>query len=118
MAIQIVENLTATPNPTGLPGDVTFRQLLLTNRSEETVDAEYSMDSGHNVWFKAESGQLTKTVAKTGLVVSAAGTQLTDEIEMVENGGQGPMDTVEVKKVVTDSGGHPTTDLCLLGIER
>lgn len=118
MAIQIVENLTAAPNPTGLPNEINFRQLLITNRGEETVDAEYSMDSGHNVWFKVAGGQLTKTVTKTGLIISAAGTQLTDKIEVVENGGNGPMEVVEIKKVVTDSGGLPTVDLCLLGIAR
>lgn len=116
MAIQIEQNLTATPNPTALPRRIEFRQTLVSDQPTETVTVLYSLDPAHEVWFLDSASKLTKTITRTD-VVSDAGTLRRDRINLQRGPGQGPMALVQIDQTVTDSTGVPLADVCVLQLQ-
>jgi len=117
MAIQIVQKLQATPNPTTLPRRIDFKQTLRSNRDGEQVTVEYSLDAGHNIWFQDSSGQPAKKVQRTE-TVTRQGQPCHDRITLQEGPGSGPLDLVQVNQTITDSSGVAIPDVCVIQIER
>lgn len=117
MAIQIVQNLQATPNPTTLPRRIDFKQTLRSNRDGEAITVEYSMDPGHNIFFVDSSGQPTKKVQRTD-TVSRQPQLCHDRITLQEGAGGGPLSLVQVNQTITDSSGVTIPDVCVLQIQR
>lgn len=113
MAIQIQQNLTATPNPTTLPKRITFQQTLVSDQAAEPISVLYSLAPEHDVWFEDAGGQLTKTVQRAD-TVSQIPKVCRDQISMARGPGQGPMALVQVNQTVTDSEGIPLPDVFTL----
>lgn len=116
MAIQIRENLQASPNPTSLPKRVEFTQTLISNRVDEPISVVYQLDRSHNVWFEDSSGNPVKSVERSE-TVSTVEKVCVDRIVMRLGPGQGPMALVQVNQTVTDSSGLTVGDLCILRLE-
>jgi hypothetical protein len=113
MAIQIQQNLTATPNPTTLPKRLTFQQTLVSDRDSEPIAVVYSLDPAHDVWFEDASGHRTKTIHRAD-TASQTPKVYRDQITLQRGPGQGPMALVQVDQTVTDSTGVPLADVCTL----
>ena len=113
MAIQIQQNLTASPNPAALPKRVTFEQTLVSDQDAEPITVVYTLAPAHDVWFQDASGQRTKRIRRTD-PVSQVPKVYRDEITLVRGPGNGPMAMVEVDQTITDSEGVPIPDVCTL----
>jgi hypothetical protein len=115
MAIIIVNNLTASPNPTTLPKRVELQQTLQSNLASEPVTVVYSLAPGHQIWFQDSNNQLTKQVQRQETVGQAPKVCI-DRINLVLGPGTGPLLTVEVEQTVQDSQGTVVPDLVVLQI--
>src|SRR4051794_18459525 len=113
MAIQIQQNLTATPNPTTLPKRITFQQTLVSDQDDEPIAVVYSLDPANDVWFEDASGRRTKTIHRAD-TVSQTPKVCRDQITLLRGPGQGPLAFVQVDQTVTDSTGVPLADVCTL----
>jgi len=116
MAIQILQNLTATPNPTTLPKRITFQQTLVSDQAAEPIKVVYSLAPAHDVWFEDASGQRTKAIHRAD-TISQAPKVCRDQITLLRGPGQGPMAMVQVNQTVTDSEGVPLPDVCTLQLK-
>jgi hypothetical protein len=116
MAIQIVKNLQAAPNPTALPKRVEFSQTLISNRDAEAITVVYTLDRAHDVWFQDAAGQPTKSIERTD-TVSKVAKVCVDRIVVQRGPGQGPLALVQVNQTVTDSSGITLGDVCVLQIQ-
>jgi|SRR6185295_901826 len=117
MAIQILDNLTASPNPTTLGKRIDLRQTLVSNRAQESIRIAYRLDPRIDVWFQdgdaapAKSFVRQETVGQTAKVCD-------DRITLVLGPGTGPIDIVQIDQTITDQGGLATPDLVLVQIQR
>lgn len=116
MAIQIVANLSATPNPTPLPKRVEFTQTLASNHPPEAIRVVYSLAPAHDVWFEDSDGQIKKEIDREETVATSQQVCV-DRLTLVRGAGAGPMLTVEVSQVIVDAQGESITDLVVLQLE-
>ena len=113
MAISIVANLTAAPNPAKLPVRVEFTQTLQSNLAEDKILVRYSLASAHNVWFEDADDQLTKKITREE-TVGTAPQVCVDRLQMTTGPGTGGMLTVEVQQAIRDSEGNVIPDLVVV----
>jgi hypothetical protein len=113
MAIIIVNNLTASPNPTALPKRVEFQQTLQSNLASEAITVTYSLEPGHQIWFEDSNSQLTKQIQRQE-TVGQSPQVCVDRINMAFGPGTGPLLTVEVEQTIQDSQGNVIPDLVVL----
>jgi hypothetical protein len=113
MAIQIQQNLTASPNPAALPKRITFEQTLVSDQDAEPITILYALKPSHDVWFQDGSGKHTKKIQRTD-TVSQTPKVYRDQITLVRGPGHGPMAMVEVDQTITDGEGVPISDSCTL----
>jgi hypothetical protein len=113
MAVQIQQNLTASPNPAALPKRITFQQTLVGDQDGEPITVVYTLAAAHNVWFEGAGGKRTKTVTRTD-TVSQIPKVYRDQITLLLGPGHGPMAMVAVDQTITDSEGVPISDVCTL----
>jgi len=111
MAIQIQQNLKATPNPTTLPKRLTFQQTLVSDQAAEPIRVVYTLAAAHDVWFEDAHGQRTKTIQREDTIPNTPKV-CRDQITLLRGPGQGPMALVQVNQTVTDSEGVPISDVC------
>lgn len=116
MAIAIVANLAANPNPTALPKRVEFTQTLATNRPPEAIRVVYSLAPAHDVWFQDSDGQLKKEIDRKETVATSQQVCV-DRLTLVRGAGTGPQLTVEVSQTLVDAQGEPIADLVVLQLE-
>ena len=115
MAITIVNNLTASPNPAKLPKRVEFQQTLQSTLAAEPITVFYSLEPDHQIWFEDSNNQRTKQVQRTETIGKTP--QVTvDRLTMVFGPGTGPLLTVEVSQAIQDSQGNVLPDLVVLQI--
>ncbi|HVT60047.1 MAG TPA: hypothetical protein VHR45_16825 [Thermoanaerobaculia bacterium] len=114
MAIQIRQQLTATPNPTALPSQVDFRQTLRSSQDGESITLEYRLAADHDVWFKGDDGQPTKSVRRSATIPLTDTVRLDQLVLQVRPPGLGPMDMVEIDQTITDAAGIRIPDSCVL----
>jgi hypothetical protein len=115
MAITIVENLTATPNPTTIPKRVEFRQTLRSTLPAETITLIYSLEPDHDIWFEDAEGTRVKQLSREE-TVGKEPQVCVDRLKMVTGPGEGPQLTVEVAQAIRDSQGQVIPDLSVVQI--
>ena len=115
MAITIVKNLTASPNPAQLPKRVEFQQTLKSSLDTESITVFYSLEPDHQIWFEDSNGQRTKQTQRTETIGKAQQVCI-DRLTMVFGPGTGPLLTVEVSQAIQDSQGNVLPDLVVLQI--
>lgn len=113
MAIEIIVNLAASPNPAKLPKRVEFTQTLQSTLAAEDVLVRYSLDAAHNVWFEDANDKLTKKLTRRETVGSAPQVCV-DRLPMTTGPGTGGLLTVEVQQAIRDSEGNVVPDLVVL----
>jgi hypothetical protein len=113
MAIAIVANLSAAPNPAKLPVRVEFTQTLKSTLAEEKILVRYSLASAHNVWFEDADDQLTKKITREETVGTAAQVCV-DRLQITTGPRTGGMLTIEVHQAIRDSEGNVGPDLVVV----
>lgn len=116
MPVQITVNLKATPNPATLPKRITLTQSLRSMLEQEVVTVEYSLDAGHNVFFKDGDAAPSKTFVRKE-TLGRTEKVCADRVSLIEQAGAA-MDLVQVNQIITDSVGLTCTDLTLVQIRR
>ena len=115
MPITIVNDLTASPNPTQLPKRVEFQQTLQSKLAAEPITVFYSLEPDHQIWFEDSDGQRTKQAQRTETIGKAPQVCI-DRLQMVFGPGTGPVLTVEVSQTIQDSQGNVLPALVVLQI--
>lgn len=116
MAVEILNHLVASPNPTTLPKRVELTQTLKSSLPEEVILVRYSLEASHNVWFEGADEQLTKQVTRPE-TVGLAPQVCVDRLQMTTGPGTGEMLTVEIQQAIRDSEGNVIPDLVVLQLE-
>jgi hypothetical protein len=115
MAITIVSNLTASPNPTVLPKRVEFQQTLQSTLAAEPIKVFYSLAADHQIWFEDGENQRTKQIEREETVGQSPKVCI-DRLPLVYGPGTGPLLTVEIEQAIQDSQGNVIPDLVVLQI--
>lgn len=115
MAITIVNNLAASPNPTALPKRVELQQTLQSTLAAEPITVFYSLEAGHQIWFEDGEGQRTKQIQREE-TVGTSPKVCVDRLQLVYGPGSGPLLTVEIEQAIQDSQGNVIPDLVVLQI--
>lgn len=115
MAIGIVDNLTAAPASTRVPGSVALRQTLISNQPAEQVVAELRLASGHDIWFQLPGGTPSKSITFQH-AVGSENTSLQSAVTLIRHVGT-PLDgAVGIDQTITDEGGIQIPDHCVIGL--
>ena len=116
MAIQIVQNLSVSPNPTSLPKRIELSQTLRSNLAAEQIQVQYSLDAAHNVFFVDGDEPPAKTFSRTEKI-GRTDQVCVDRVTLKTGSGQGPMASVTIRQVITDSIGLVVTDLVIVRLQ-
>ena len=117
MAIQILKNLQASPNPTSLPKRIELVQTLKSTLASEPITLQYRMAPDHQIWFQDGADPPSKTFERTETVGLTAQV-CRDRIELVIGPGTGPIALVQIDQTITDSLGLEQPDLVLVQIVK
>lgn len=116
MAIQIVRNLTVSPNPASLPKRIELSQTLRSNLAAEKISVTYSLDAAHNVFFVDGDDPPSKTFSRSETVGREDQTCV-DRVSLQVGQGDGPMAAITIRQAITDSIGLTVTDLVILRLQ-
>lgn len=116
MAIQIVHNLSVSPNPTSLPKRIELSQTLRSNLAAEKIRVSYSLDAAHNVFFVDGDDPPSKTFTRDE-TVGRPDQQCVDRVTLQIGPGDGPMAAITIRQAITDSIGLTVTDSVILRLQ-
>lgn len=116
MAIQIIKNLTASPNPAPLGKRIELAQTLRSTLESEPITVVYRLAPGHEIWFQDGDDPPSKTFTRTE-TVGQADQVCRDRVDLVKGPGTGPMELVQIDQTITDSLGISQPDLVLVQIQ-
>jgi len=105
MAIQIVKKLDAQQDEARLPMRIDLAQTLLSSEPSETVNLEYRLDAGVDVWFKGEPPAKTSTRRET---IAATPTEIHHRVTLVHGPGE-VVERAAIVQTITDSLGIQAT---------
>jgi hypothetical protein len=115
VAIRIVQDLSATPDATRLPGTVTLAQTLKSTVAPEPVTILYLLDGSHDVWFRRDDQGLAKSL-RFEATIDPAGTPLQHAVTLANGPGQGPMALVQIDETIETHSGIPLMSAVIVRI--
>jgi hypothetical protein len=116
MAIVIVQNLEASPNPTRLPKRVEFRQTLRSTRREgEAIELVYTLAAQIPIYFVDSDGTQVKQISRDENV-GPTDQVCVDRITLAQVPGSTAMASVQIDQAIQDAAGLVLTDSCVLSL--